>query len=236
MRTSDLLLRQAGPEDAEAIADLYTAARVAAVPQMPPALHTDAEDRAWMAGQLARSDREAWVAERDDELLGYALLDAVWLDHLFVRAGATGQGIGAVLLDLVKALRPDGFSLWVFETNVGARRFYAHHGLVELEHTDGSANEELAPDIRMAWPGAAPLAFYRGLIDEVDGRLGDLLARRVALTRAVQAHEPDPARDPEREREIAAALARRVPEVGVERLQRIVHAIITESIDAAADD
>ena len=29
----------------------------------------------------------------------------------------------------------------------------------------------------MAWPGADPLAFYRGLIDEVDDQLGDLLAR-----------------------------------------------------------
>ena len=39
----------------------------------------------------------------------------------------------------------------------------------------------------MAWPGADPLAFLRGLIDEVDDQLGDLLARRVALTREVQA-------------------------------------------------
>ncbi len=230
MRTSDLLLRQAGPEDADAIADLYTAARVAAVPQMPPALHTNAEDRAWMAGQLARTDREAWVAERDGELLGYALLESVWLDHLFVRAGGTGEGVGTVLLDLVKALRPDGFSLWVFDTNAGARRFYARHGFVELEHTDGSANEESAPDIRMAWPGADPLAFYRGLIDDVDERLGDLLARRAALTRAVQAHKPDRPRDPARERAIAEAMARRAPELGVERLERIVHTIITESL------
>ena len=43
----------------------------------------------------------------------------------------------------------------------------------------------------MAWPGTDPLAFYRGLIDEVDGQLGDLLARRAALTRAAQAHKDD---------------------------------------------
>lgn len=186
---TDLLLRQAGPEDADAIADLYTAARVAAVPQMPPALHNNAEDRAWLAGQLARTDREAWIAERDGQLLGYALLEPVWLDHLFVRPGATGEGVGTALLDLVKGLRPDGFSLWVFETNAGARRFYAGHGLVELERTDGSANEERAPDIRMVWPGSDPVAFLRGLIDDVDEQLGDLRARRAALTRAVQSHE-----------------------------------------------
>jgi chorismate mutase/GNAT superfamily N-acetyltransferase len=234
--TTDLVLRQAGPDDAEAIADLYTAARVAAVPQMPPALHTNAEDRAWMARQLASADHEAWVAELPDgRIVGYALLTPTWLDHLFVDPDRCGTGIGSVLLDLVRSLRPDGFSLWVFESNTGARRFYARHGLVELERTDGSGNEEKAPDVRMAWPGADPLAFFRGLIDEVDDQLGDLLARRAALTRAVQAHKQDPARDPEREQEIAAALARRAPALGQDRLARIVHAIITESLDAAAE-
>ena len=233
---TDLTLRPAGPEDATAIADLYTAARVAAVPQMPPAMHTNAEDRQWMAGQLAKDDHEAWVACRPDgRIVGYALLSAVWLDHLFIDPDLRGTGIGSVLLDLVKSLRPDGFSLWVFETNTGARRFYERHGLVELERTDGQGNEEKAPDVRMAWPGADPLAFFRGLIDEVDEQLGDLLARRAALTRAVQAHKRDPSRDPEREQEIAAALARRAPALGHERLARIVHAIITESLDAATE-
>ena len=48
--------------------------------------------------------------------------------------------------------------------------------------------------------------------------------------RAVQAHKPDRPRDPARERAIAEAMARRAPELGVERLERIVHTIITESL------
>ena len=232
---ADLTLRQAGPEDAVGVADLYSAARVAAVPQMPPAMHTNAEDRSFMARQIALRDHEVWVAERDGRVVGFALLTPVWLDHLFVHPGHLGAGIGSVLLDLVKSLRPDGFSLWVFESNLGARRFYTRHGLVELERTDGSGNEERAPDVRMAWPGSDPVRFFRRLIDEVDDQLGDLLARRAALTRAVQAHKADGDRDPEREREIARALARRAPALGEERLARIVHTIITESLDAARD-
>jgi len=146
----DLTVRRAEIADAEALADLYTEARVAAVPMMPPALHTNAEDRAWMAARLAE-DHEAWLAERDGELLGYALATPTWLDHLFVRPDLTGSGIGGVLLDVVKSMRPRGFELWVFESNIGARRFYARAGLVEVERTDGSGNEEKAPDIRMAW-------------------------------------------------------------------------------------
>lgn len=234
----ELTLRPAGAEDATAMADLYSGARVAAVPQMPPAMHTNDEDRAWMSRQLAEG-HEAWLAERDGELLGYVLLTPTWLDHLFVRPDLKGQGIGTALLDLVKALRPQGFCLWVFESNTGARRFYARHGLVELERTDGSGNEERQPDVRMAWPGEQPLVFLRSLIDEVDDELAGLLARRAALTAAVQDQKelPGPAgRDAERERAIAERMARKVPTLGVERVQRIVHAIIEESLDAAGGD
>jgi chorismate mutase len=92
----------------------------------------------------------------------------------------------------------------------------------------------------MAYPGRDPLAFYRGLIDEVDAALGDLLARRAALTRVVQEHKrathagpADPGRDAAREREIVAAMSARAPELGEARLARIVHTIITESLEAA---
>lgn len=118
---------------------------------MPPALHTNAEDRAWFAARLADGEHEAWVAEADS-LLGFALITPTWLHGLYVDPAHTSEGIGSALLDLVKSLRPDGFGLWVFESNTPARRFYARHGLVEVERTDGADNEEKAPDIRMVWP------------------------------------------------------------------------------------
>jgi GNAT superfamily N-acetyltransferase len=89
------------------------------------------------------------------EVVGYARFTATWLDDLYVVPGHAGSGIGSALLDLVKSLRPGGFQLWVFEMNAPARAFYARHGLVERERTDGSGNEESAPDIRMEWPGLA---------------------------------------------------------------------------------
>ncbi len=116
---------------------------------MPPGIHTDDEVRAWLRGRL-ESD-EVWVAEADGAVVGYARLTPTWLDDLYVAPSHAGQGIGSMLLDVAKALRPDGFSLWVFEMNAPARAFYRRHGLVEREHTDGSANEEREPDLRMSW-------------------------------------------------------------------------------------
>lgn len=238
---TEVSLRLAGHDDLPAVAELYLAARRAAVPVMPPGVHPDDDVRRWV-GAWDLSTHEVWLAETDGTLVGFATLTATWLESLYVAPSAQRAGIGSALLDVAKAQRPDGFALWVFESNVPARSFYARHGLVELERTDGAANEERRPDIRMAWPGADPLVFYRAMIDEVDLMIGDALARRAALTRVVQEHKravsavADPARDASREREIVARVADLAPELGTERVARIMHAIISESLDAARAD
>ena len=189
----ELTLRPATPTELPGIAELYLAAREDAVPMMPPGIHPPDDVRRWVESwDLVR--REVWVAETSESLLGFADVQRDWLESLYVDPRHTGQGIGAALLDLVKSLRPNGFCLWVFASNTGARRFYRAHGLVELEHTDGSANEERSPDLRMAWPGEEPLEFFRSLIDEVDKELDLAQARRAALTAAVHTLT---SRDPE---------------------------------------
>jgi chorismate mutase/GNAT superfamily N-acetyltransferase len=233
---ADLVLRPGLHEDLPAVADIFLASRLAAVPAMPPMVGPVERARAWVLDwDLAR--QELWVAEGAEGLMGFANVEAQWLNGLYVAPDAARAGVGSALLDVVKGIRPDGFALWVFESNTPARDFYRKHGLLDLERTDGSANMERAPDIKMAWPGRDPLAFYRGMIDDVDAQLGDLLARRVALTRAVQDHKRATAgstdRDLAREREIAHAMAEHAPELGADRLERIVHAIITESLDAS---
>ena len=229
MTATEVLLRPADVSDADAVADIHLASRAEAA--MPPGIHAEDEVRGWLAGRLAHDD--VWLAELGGTPVGYARMTLTWLDDLYVVPSAAGRGVGSALLDVVKSRRPGGFCLWVFEMNSPARAFYARHGLVELEHTDGSGNEEKAPDVRMAWPGEDPLAFYRGLIDEVDDDLAGLLERRAALTRAVQQHKGGGPRDEDREREIASRMARQAPSLGPDRLSRIVHTVISESLDAA---
>jgi GNAT superfamily N-acetyltransferase len=145
-------VREALADEWVQLADLYSAARRAAVPQMPPAVHTDEEHREYYRRHVLEGDgHTVWVVEADGELLGFAVCTPTFLDGLYVRPDLTGQGIGSLLLDVVEATHPQGYELWVFESNVGARRLYERRGLVEVEHTDGAGNEEKAPDIRMAW-------------------------------------------------------------------------------------
>ena len=151
MTPPDLLLRPAVPADVDAMAAIQVAARSAA--PMPPALHPPAEVRAHLAARLG--DSESWVAESEGSVVGYARFTRTWLDDLYVDPARQRGGVGSALLDLVKARHPHGFGLWVFAENAPARAFYAARGLVEREHTDGSGNEERAPDVRLEWPGPA---------------------------------------------------------------------------------
>lgn len=228
-----LVLRPAEARDADALALIHVLARRAA--PMPDTVHPDEDVRRWLRSRItdAGPGEQTWVAEVDGAPVGYARTTPGWLDDLYVQPAHQGSGVGRALLELVTALQPTGFCLWVFETNTPARAFYARHGLVELERTDGEANEERRPDIRMAWPGPEPLVFLRGLVDDVDTQLGDLLARRAALTRAIQPFKTSTERDPARERAVAEHLATRAPALGVDRLERIAHVVIGESLDAA---
>lgn len=230
--STELGLRPASAADLPALAEIHLASRRAADGAFPMAVHGEDDVRDWVAGwDLAAYD--VWLASAHGRVLGYARCTPTWLDDLYVHPDDQGHGAGRALLDRVKAERPDGFGLWVFESNTPARDFYAAHGFVALERTDGSANEEHAPDIKLVWPGRNPLAYFRSMIDDVDLVLGDVLARRSALTRVVQAVKPTTERDPVREAEITRRVAAIAPELGEERVARIVHAIITEALDAA---
>lgn len=229
MPTEEFTLRPGGRQDLSAMAEQFVRVRAASVPQMPPGAYAVEDVRThFESWDLNR--REVWVAEADGRMIGQLVLDGEWLEGLYVEPDAQRVGVGSALLDIAKMRRPTGFALWVFVTNRSARSFYRAHGLIELEETDGSANPEAAPDLRMAWPGGNPLKFLRRSIDEVDEQLGDLLARRAALTRAVQPYKVSPGRDAAREREIAAGVARRAPALGEDRVQRIMDVIIAESL------
>jgi chorismate mutase/GNAT superfamily N-acetyltransferase len=234
---TDLVLRPADPGDAETLADLFIAAREAAYPAMPRSIHPPEEIHAWFR-RLLEGGRETWVAERESDVVGYIVLDPEWLDSIYVRSDLTGEGIGTVLLDLAKSLRPEGFGLWVFVSNEGAQRFYRRHGLVEIRRTDGADNEEREPDIELAWLGTDPVMALRRRIDALDEGLATLLDRRAVLSGIVQELKEVPGhagRDPRREAEIAARMAEVAPRLGRDRILRIMHVVISESLDAAAE-
>jgi putative acetyltransferase len=116
-----------------------------------PKLHTPDEDRAFIAN-VVLVHQDVLVAEGDDgPVVGFVAMADGMVHHLYVAPDRRGRGIGTALLDAAKARMPAGFRLWVFQGNRPARRFYERHGLVVVELTDGSGNEERTPDALYAW-------------------------------------------------------------------------------------
>jgi chorismate mutase len=223
--------------DQHALHEVFIAATAA--PGHPAAPSSPEEVRRWCQHQLDQPGCELWVAVRDELALGFVVLEGEWLNLLFVHPDRPARGVGAALLDLVKTLRPRGFGLRVSQENERARTFYRRNGLIELERTDGSSYHDAEPDLQMAWLGDDPLAYLRRRIDALDDELAVLLARRTALAGAVQEQKAaageaagEGGRDWGREAEIVARMARHVPELGPERIARVMHTVIAEGLAA----
>lgn len=143
-------LRRALPRDASAMAAVHRTAFETALPWIPR-LHTPAEDVAYFSRVIA--EQQTALVELKDEVVALAAWNDHWLNQLYVKPGRQGAGLGSELLAHVKRAHADddGFSLWTFQRNAGARRFYERHGLVATEFTDGAGNEEREPDVRYVW-------------------------------------------------------------------------------------
>jgi ribosomal protein S18 acetylase RimI-like enzyme len=140
------VIRRATADDVEAVVDVFE--RISETMTYLPVVHTHEEHLAWFGARL--SDREGWVWD-EGGVRGYMLLGDGELMHIYLAPGWTDRGIGTQLLQLAKARLPGGFTLWTFQQNHGARRWYERHGLEAIEFGDGSGNEEGVADVKYAW-------------------------------------------------------------------------------------
>jgi GNAT superfamily N-acetyltransferase len=152
-------VRPARPEESETLARILMRARNEGMDYVPPVPEEHVER---IAADMFAFHDEVWVAEEDGRPVGFLALRRSrtngWetLEKLYVDPAEQSKGVGTVLLDKAKELRPEGLHLWVFQKNEGARRFYERHGFELVKLTDGSANMEREPDALYAWPTPGP--------------------------------------------------------------------------------
>ncbi|MGW2459013.1 GNAT family N-acetyltransferase [Streptomyces argyrophyllae] len=148
--TEAVALRRAVAADARAAADVYLRSFDAALPTVVRP-HTDDEVRDHIRDVVVPL-RETWVAEAAGAgVVGLMVLDGESLSQLYLDPEWRGRGIGDRFVALAKERRPRGLSLWTFQVNEPAHRFYERHGFLAAESTDGSGNEEREPDVRYVW-------------------------------------------------------------------------------------
>jgi len=113
-----------------------------------PELHSQAETIAF-CGRMIDLD---WVtvAEMQGDVVGFLALNGAEIHSLYLRHGSRGRGIGQLLLEHAKCDRAR-LSLFAFQANHGARRFYERNGFSEVARSDGADNDENLPDIKYVW-------------------------------------------------------------------------------------
>ena len=149
--TPTIALRRAAADDAGLAAEVLLRSRAAALPTVTWP-RSDDEVRDYFRDVVV-PHRETWVAEASSKggIVGVMVLAADEVSQLYLLPEWRGHGIGDLFVALAKERRPEGLTLWTFQVNKPAHRFYERHGFVPVERTDGSGNEELEPDVRYAW-------------------------------------------------------------------------------------
>lgn len=155
MTSDDVLLRPAAHTDARAAADVWLRSYAVALPTVRCA-HNAADVRDWFARVLV-PQYETWVAVTgDNRVVGLLVLKGSELKQLYLEPDWRGRGLGDRFVALAKEQQPHGLSLWTFQVNTPARRFYQRHGFTEAERTDGQRNDEHEPDVRYVWRPETP--------------------------------------------------------------------------------
>ncbi|AOR77860.1 GNAT family N-acetyltransferase [Novosphingobium resinovorum] len=147
-------LRTATPADAAALARLGTDSFVAKfghlyVPDDLANFLAGSHSEAKVAKEIADPAMRVMLAERDGHLLGYCKLvmacgwpeharsgNVIELKQLYTAPEATGQGIGAALMDWAlteaAAFGAGEVQLSVYSDNPGAQKFYARYGFEKV--------------------------------------------------------------------------------------------------------
>ena len=141
-------IRRAAAADALQAAQVFTASFKSL--GFVPKLHSDEENKAFVRGFV--ESKETWVAIRNGRVVGLACFHNGWLEHLYVHPERHNTRTGTALLERVKEEHSGGFQFWVFQANLGARRFYERHGCALVRVTDGQGNDEKLPDALYVWP------------------------------------------------------------------------------------
>ncbi|MER5602696.1 GNAT family N-acetyltransferase [Streptomyces sp. NPDC002265] len=144
-----VVLRRAAGSDAGPAAEVWLRSFAAALPSVVrPRSDDDVRD---YFRDVVVPLRETWVAETAGAVVGVMVLDGELLSQLYLAPDWRGRGLGDRFVVLAKERSPQGLTLWTFQVNEPAHRFYERHGFVAVERTDGSGNEEREPDVRYVW-------------------------------------------------------------------------------------
>ena len=107
------------------------------------------ESHLYFLNHILRDQYQIKVALMDELVVGMIAYNETEISQLYIHVDYQGLGIGRTLLDKAKEQSAGRLTLYTFEVNKIAQRFYEKNGFKIIDR--GHENEENLPDIQYEW-------------------------------------------------------------------------------------
>lgn len=107
------------------------------------------ENHLYFLNHILPEEYQIDLALMDDKVVGMIAYNEREISQLYIHIDYQGIGIGQILLAKVKEQSSGRLTLYTFEVNEKAQRFYEKNGFTIIGR--GHENEENLPDIQYEW-------------------------------------------------------------------------------------
>lgn len=146
MNQHKIIITQYTPQYAEQTVTMWRDSKEQAIGQKE--IHTF-ESHVYFLNHLLAEQFHIDLALMDEKVVGMIAYNEEEISQLYIHIDYQGMGIGHTLLDKVKAQSNGRLTLYTFEVNENAQRFYEKHGFKIIGR--GHENEENLADIQYEW-------------------------------------------------------------------------------------
>ena len=146
MNQNKIIITQYTPKYDKQTVDMWRDSKEKAVDQKE--IHSF-ENHVYFLNHILSEQYQVDIAIIDEKVVGMIAYNEREISQLYIHIDYQGIGIGHTLLDRVKAQSSGRLTLYTFEVNVNAQRFYEKHGFEIIGR--GHENDENLPDIQYEW-------------------------------------------------------------------------------------
>ena len=146
MNPHKFIITQYKPKYAEQTVGMWRESKERAIGQKE---NHSFEDHIYFLNNILPEQYQIDLALIDDNVVGMIAYNEWEISQLYIHKDYQGVGIGQTLLDKAKEQSSGRLTLYTFEVNENARRFYEKNGFKIVSR--GQKNEENLPDILYEW-------------------------------------------------------------------------------------
>ncbi|MDR0312718.1 MAG: GNAT family N-acetyltransferase [Treponema sp.] len=111
-------------------------------------IHSFLEHKNYLNEVLCKN-YEVYIAIQNEKVIGIIVFNETEVNQLYIHNDYQGRGIGKILLDIAKNKSTGKLTLFTFEVNHKAQRFYERNGFRIIGRN--YKNEENLNDIKYEW-------------------------------------------------------------------------------------